>query len=91
MFDRQRIGRQRLHRRRAGRGALPKSSSRRICSPKVSAHLSPVTPARDRLEIVDWAAPLLHEPLSVEPKRHRARPAGTGECWDEDAVKHFAC
>lgn len=58
--------------------------------PEVSSHLLAVTPTEHWLEYVDWAAPILEEPLSlangtVTPPN---RP-GTGIRWNEDAVKRF--
>jgi mandelate racemase len=59
--------------------------------PEVSAHLLAVTPTAHFLEYVDWAAPVLRDPLRVEgglaflPER-----PGTGVEWDEDAVRRYA-
>jgi mandelate racemase len=59
--------------------------------PEVSCHLLAVTPTCDWLEYVDWAAPVLAEPLAVRdgfvapPRR-----AGHGMHWDEDAVAKYA-
>jgi mandelate racemase len=59
--------------------------------PEVSAHLLATTPTCHWLEYIDWAAPLLVEPLRIEsgtavvPKR-----PGTGLIWDEAAVKRFS-
>jgi mandelate racemase len=58
--------------------------------PEVCAHLLAATPGRHWLEYVDWAVPLLQEPLqivdgmAVVPKR-----AGNGMLWDEAAVAKF--
>jgi mandelate racemase len=58
--------------------------------PEVSAHLLAGTPTCHWLEYVDWAAPLLQEPLRIEdglalvPER-----PGTGLVWDEAAVARF--
>jgi mandelate racemase len=55
--------------------------------PEVSCHLLAATPTAHWLEYVDWAAPVLQEPLAPErgcisiPDR-----AGTGIAWDEAAV-----
>jgi len=58
--------------------------------PEVSAHLLCVAPTSHWLEYVDWAAPILAEPLTV---RHgRVRPPdtpGTGLEWDEQAVARY--
>ena len=55
--------------------------------PEVSAHLLCATPTCHWLEFVDWAAPILQEPLRVKdgfvfPQEHIL--------WDEGAVKRFA-
>ena len=58
--------------------------------PETSAHLLAVTPTRHWLEYVDWASPILAEPLrivdgaAVIPDR-----PGTGVSWNEDAVKRY--
>jgi mandelate racemase len=58
--------------------------------PEVSAHLLAATPGRHWLEYVDWAVPLLQEPLQIVdglpivPNR-----AGNGMRWDEAAVAKF--
>jgi len=70
----------------AGRGI--KMSSHLF--PEVSAHLLAATPTCHYLEYVDWANPLLREPLkfadghAVVPDR-----PGNGMVWDEAAVKRF--
>ncbi len=59
--------------------------------PEVSCHLLRVTPTRHFLEYVDWAAPILAEPLRVEDG-HALIPdvPGTGIDWNEDGVEKFA-
>jgi mandelate racemase len=59
--------------------------------PEVSAHLLAVTPTCHWLEFVDWASPILKNPLSVH-KGHVAIPErpGLGMEWDEKAVERFA-
>jgi mandelate racemase len=58
--------------------------------PETSAHLLAVTPTRHWLEYVDWASPILAEPLrmvdgaAVIPDR-----PGTGVSWNEEAVKRY--
>jgi mandelate racemase len=57
---------------------------------EVSAHLLAATPTAHWIEYVDWADPILQEPLRaadgcVTPPN---RP-GTGLVWDVDAVAHF--
>jgi mandelate racemase len=58
--------------------------------PEVSAHLLAGTPTCHWLEYVDWAAPILAEPLRVEAGMALVpeRP-GTGLAWDEEAVRRF--
>ncbi len=58
--------------------------------PEYSAHLLRVTPTCHWLEYVDWAAPVLREPLLVDDGRAVAsdRP-GAGLEWDEDAVARY--
>lgn len=59
--------------------------------PEVSAHLLAVTPTRDRLEYVDWAAPILTAPLAIEDGHAIvADMPGNGLCWDEEAVARWA-
>lgn len=59
--------------------------------PEVSAHLLAVTPGADWVEYVDWAAPVLREPLAVTAGQVQApdRP-GLGLDWDETAVERYA-
>jgi mandelate racemase len=56
--------------------------------PEVSAHLLAATPTAHWLEYVDWADPVLQEPLRVEAG-HVVPPdvPGTGIAWDEDGVR----
>ena len=58
--------------------------------PEISAHLLPVTPTADWLEYLDFAKPLLKEPVRVVDGFVTAssRP-GSGLEWDDDAVKRF--
>jgi mandelate racemase len=58
--------------------------------PEFSAHLLAVTPTCHYLEYMDWAGPILAEPLQIE-NGHAVisdRP-GAGIAWNEDAVKRF--
>ena len=59
--------------------------------PEVSCHLLAVTPTCHWLEYVDWAAPVLAEPLVVRDS-HGMTPStpGHGMRWDEEAVKRYA-
>lgn len=58
--------------------------------PEVSAHLLAATPTCHWLEYMDWAAPILREPLrivdgyAVVPDR-----PGSGLDWDQEAVARF--
>jgi mandelate racemase len=58
--------------------------------PEVSAHLLAVTPTAHWLEYVDWAAPILAEPLAVADGSIQIpeRP-GNGLQWDQGAVAHY--
>jgi len=58
--------------------------------PEISAHLLAVSPTRHWLEYVDWANPILAEPLEVENGHALAiqRP-GSGIEWNEDRVKVY--
>jgi mandelate racemase len=59
--------------------------------PEVSCHLLALTPTSHWLEFVDWANPILAEPLRVEDGyvQTPAR-AGTGVAWNEEAVEQYA-
>ena len=59
--------------------------------PEFSVHLLGVTPTCHWLEYMDWAAPLLQEPLRVKDGVARIpdRP-GAGIRWDETAVARYA-
>jgi mandelate racemase len=59
--------------------------------PEFSVHLLGVTPTCHWLEYMDWAAPLLQEPLRVTDGMAPIpdRP-GAGIEWDEDAVRRYA-
>src|ERR687893_2149899 len=56
--------------------------------PEISAHLLTVAPTRHWLEYVDWANPILEEPLRIEDG-HALPPdtPGIGISWDEEAVR----
>jgi mandelate racemase len=57
---------------------------------EASAQLLPVTPTGHWLEYVDWADPVLQEPLRIE--KGLAIPSlrpGLGLTWDEKAVKRY--
>ena len=58
--------------------------------PEVSAHLLAVTPTRHYLEYVDWATPILREPLQVyDGHVHMSGQPGTGIAWDEAVVSRY--
>lgn len=59
--------------------------------PEASCHLLAVTPTCHWLEYVDWADPVLAEPLELRQGRVLIpeRP-GLGMRWDEKAVKRYA-
>ena len=59
--------------------------------PEISVHLLAITPTRHWLEYVDWADPVLQEPLRVQ-NGHANIPVapGIGITWDEAAIKRFA-
>ena len=58
--------------------------------PEVSAHLLAATPTAHWIEFVDWAAPILEQPLSVTDG-YVAPPdrPGTGLTWNTDAVTRY--
>jgi mandelate racemase len=58
--------------------------------PEVSAHLLAVTPTAHWLEYVDWASPILAEPLRIVAGEAivPSRP-GNGLSWNADAVAHY--
>jgi mandelate racemase len=58
--------------------------------PEVSAHLLGVTPSAHWLEYVDWAAPVLKEPLAiVDGAAQIPNRPGNGLEWDAAAVERF--
>jgi mandelate racemase len=59
--------------------------------PEFSAHLLAVTPTAHYLEWVDWAGPILTEPLRIRDG-HALIPdrPGAGIAWNEDALKRYA-
>jgi mandelate racemase len=59
--------------------------------PETSCHLLAATPTCHWLEFVDWAAPVLQDPVQVKDG-HVLIPErpGLGMTWDEKAVKRFA-
>ncbi|MFQ5763999.1 MAG: enolase C-terminal domain-like protein [Rhodospirillales bacterium] len=59
--------------------------------PEISRHLLAATPGRHWLEYVDWAAPILDNPVRIVDG-HAVVPnvPGTGIAWDEDAVEKYS-
>jgi mandelate racemase len=58
--------------------------------PEVSAHLMAVTPTAHWLEYVDWASPILAEPLELrEGSAIIPERPGNGLAWNEEAVARF--
>ena len=58
--------------------------------PELSAHLLAVTPTAHWLEYVDFANPILREPLKVEAGHALIPEApGIGVSWDEESLKHY--
>jgi len=58
--------------------------------PEVSAHLLAVTPTAHWLEYVDWAAPILAQPLVITDGTVKIGDGpGNGIQWDLSAVAHY--
>ena len=58
--------------------------------PEVSIHLLAATPTRHWLEFVDWAAPVLAQPIAVQGGKVTITDTpGTGIDWDEAAVTRY--
>ncbi len=58
--------------------------------PEISAHLLAVSPTGDWLEYVDWANPILAEPLQIEAGYASiSRAPGIGIGWDEEGVRRY--
>ncbi len=58
--------------------------------PEVSAHLLAVSPTCHWLEYVDWANPILQEPLRIDKGHAVASDApGSGIQWDEASVERY--
>jgi mandelate racemase len=59
--------------------------------PEISAHLLAISPTSHWLEYVDWANPILEEPLRVEDGYASVPDVpGIGLSWDEEAVRRYA-
>jgi len=58
--------------------------------PEISAHLLAVTPTAHWLEYVDWAEPVLQQPVGIDDGRAIANDTpGSGIAWNEDAVQRL--
>jgi mandelate racemase len=90
MPDLERIGGVTGWRRAAALAAERKLPMSSHLFPETSAHLLAVTPTCHYLEYVDWAAPILAEPLKIAGGEALIpdRP-GTGVAWEEKAVKRY--
>jgi len=90
MPDLERIGGVTGWQRAAGLAAATGVEMSSHLFPEVSAHLLAATPTCHWLEYVDWAAPILAEPLGIKDGMAVVpdRP-GNGLTWDLDAVSRF--
>ncbi len=58
--------------------------------PEYSAHLLAVTPTAHYLEFMDWANPVLAQPLEIKDGNALIPDCpGSGVSWNEDAVKRY--
>jgi mandelate racemase len=58
--------------------------------PEISAHLLAATPTRHWLEYVDWAEPILEQPLRIrDGLAYPSDSPGSGVEWNEEAVRRF--
>jgi len=73
--------------------ALAETASIEISShlfPEASAHLLAASPTAQWLEYVDWANPILAEPLAaVDGAAQIPDRSGTGVVWNDDAVARY--
>jgi mandelate racemase len=90
MLDIDRIGGVTGWQRAAGLAAAYNREVSSHLFPEVSAHLLAATPGRHWLEYVDWAKPILQEPIQIVDGMAivPTRP-GNGICWDDAAVAKF--
>ena len=59
--------------------------------PEISAHLLAVSPTGHWLEYVDWANPILEEPLRIEDGQTSASEApGIGIRWNEEGIQRYS-
>jgi mandelate racemase len=58
--------------------------------PEISSHLMCVTPTAHWLEYVDWASPILAQPLEIKAGHAVVRDEpGSGIEWNESAVQKY--
>jgi mandelate racemase len=58
--------------------------------PEVSAHLLAASPTAHWLEYIDWADPILAQPLEIVDGHAQPHPGpGSGIAWNDDAVARF--
>ncbi len=90
MPDLERIGGVTGWQRAAGLAAAAGVEMSSHLFPEVSAHLLAATPTCHWLEYVDWAAPILQQPLRIEDGAVVVVDApGNGLAWNEEAVAHY--
>jgi mandelate racemase len=90
MPDLERIGGVSGWQRAAGLAAAAGVEMSSHLFPEVSAQLLAATPTRHWLEYVDWAAPVLAEPLRiVDGAALPGEAPGNGLAWDSDAVERY--
>jgi mandelate racemase len=59
--------------------------------PEISAHLLAIAPTSHWLEYVDWANPILEEPLRIEDGHASVSDTvGIGINWDDEAVQRYS-
>jgi mandelate racemase len=90
MLDLDRIGGVTGWQRAAGIAAAYNREVSSHLFPEVSAHLLAATPGRHWLEYVDWADPILQEPVQIE--NGLAIPAnrpGNGLAWNAEAIEKY--
>jgi mandelate racemase len=90
MLDLDRIGGVTGWQRAAGLAAAYNREVSSHLFPEVSAHLLAATPGRHWLEYVDWADPVLQQPLRIE--NGMAIPSdrpGNGLAWNAEAVAKY--
>jgi mandelate racemase len=90
MLDLDRIGGVTGWQRAAGLAAAYDREVSSHLFPEVSAHLLAATPGRHWLEYVDWANPILQDPIRiVDGMAIVSTCPGNGLSWDDAAVANF--